>query len=140
MEALEIDIAWGGFYLTRSEDSGDYRVFRLLDFNKDACHAAFFTETFESPPGWEEVKDLSPFVGHVPMDARSLLNYEELQLLGRTPLDRDDLSGYEYYLGEHGVDPERIDELFGRIIEFSGKEPMQLRLGLDGEELAIDVR
>ena len=47
---MDFDVVWGGYYARRSVESGQFSVFRLLDFNRDAYHAAMFTEKFASLP------------------------------------------------------------------------------------------
>ena len=97
-EYLDIDLAWGGFYACTSADESKVSIIRLLDFNRDAYHAALFDESFEEIPRAVAVETLSPFVGHVPVDARGLLNNEAMVLICRKPLTRNCLEGYMYYL------------------------------------------
>ncbi|HYF36665.1 MAG TPA: hypothetical protein VD994_15320 [Prosthecobacter sp.] len=140
-DAIDIDLSWGGYYAsTNAEDGGKVTVFRLLDFNTDAYQAALFTEEFASMPTLEEVADLSPFIGHVPIDARALLQNRDLRLLGSRPLSRDDLVGYAYYLEDHGMTPEEIRSLQDDILQFTQQPPLRLRLELANDELVVSER
>jgi hypothetical protein len=98
---LNLDLVWGGYYASISSDNSKISVFRMLDFNRDAYHAALFAEEFTDTPKLEQLKDLSPFIGHAPIDARSLLLNDDLQMIGRQELSRSDLEGYIYYLEAH---------------------------------------
>ena len=72
-EPTDIDIQWGGYYASREQPNGPVGIFRLLDFNRDAYHAALYKEEFSDVPSLVKIVSLSPFVGHAPIDARGLL-------------------------------------------------------------------
>lgn len=131
-EAGEYTIQWGGYYASQ-EESGDYRLFRLLDFNIQAYHASLFSQTFAHLPTLDDALTLSPFIWHAPIDARGFVNRNPV-LLGGPPLNRDALEGYAAYLEHHGVSGEELTELLDRVIGFSQAEPMTLILEIvDGE-------
>lgn len=134
-KAMDIEIQWGAYYLT--EEDNQYRVFRLLDLNRYAYHAAIFKETFTTRPTKDEILQLTPFIGHAPIDAKTLLQEESIQLLAATPLKKEDLEGYRYYLEEQGMTTSELDELIQRIMEFSNQPPLQLRLEIVDDELEI---
>ena len=136
-KSLDIDIVWGGYYATIPADGGEISVFRLLDFDRDAYHAALFTEKFSTVPELEEIAAETPFIGHAPINARALLNKDECRLIGGKPLTRDDLDGYMCYLQAHEVPQEEMDELAERIIGFSHQPPLSLHLEIVDEELVI---
>lgn len=137
-KAMDIDIQWGAYYLTKEDNQ--YRVFRLLDFNRYAYHAAIFKETFTSRPTKEETLQFTPFIGHAPIDAKALLKEGNIQLLAAAPLKKEDLEGYRYYLEEQGMTNSELDELIQRIMEFSTQPPLQLRLEIVDDELEISQR
>lgn len=137
-KAMDIDIQWGAYYLTKEDNQ--YRVFRLLDFNRYAYHAAIFKETFTIRPKTDELLQLTPFIGHAPVDAKALLQEESIQLLAAAPLKKEDLEGYRYYLEEQGMTTSEMDELIQRIMEFSTQPPLQLRLEIVDDELEISQR
>lgn len=134
-KAIDIEIQWGAYYLT--EEDNQYRVFRLLDFNRYAYHAAIFKETFTTRPTKDEILQLTPFIGHAPIDAKTLLQEESIRLLASAPLKKEDLEGYRYYLEEQGMTTSEMDELTQRIMEFSSQPPLQLRLEIVDDELEI---
>ena len=134
---LEINIAWGGYYISMTDNTGAFSVFRLLDFNRQAYHAALFTEKFTILPTLNELLVLSPFIGHAPIDAKALVGEKELQLIGSKPLTYDDLEGYMYYLNECGVLQEEIYELAEEIINFSNQPPLGAQLRIVDEKLVI---
>ncbi len=135
---MDIDIQWGAYYLTKEDNQ--YRVFRLLDFNRYAYHAAIFKETFTTRPTKEEILQLTPFIGHAPIDAKALLQEESIQLLAAAPLKKEDLEGYRYYLEEQGMTNTELDESIQRIMEFSTQPPLPLRLEKVDDELEISQR
>ena len=135
--SLDIELAWGGYYGSTDPESGKISVFRLLDFNRDAYHAALFKEKFDRMPTLEEVTELSPFIGHAPIDARGMVRHNDLQYLGCKPLSREELEGYAYYLEAHEVTSNDIEELFARILGFNAEPPLQLRLEIIDDELVI---
>ena len=139
-QTADIDLCWGGYYLTRPDEHGRARLFRLLDFDSTAYHAALYSETFADAPALDEVKALTPLIGHAPIDVRGLLDRAPLRLLGEAPLTRDDLTGYEAYLEHHGLPPEDQEALLNRVIQFSHQPPLRLRLELVGDELRVTER
>jgi len=139
-EYLDIDLAWGGFYACISAGESEVSIIRLLDFNRDAYHTALFDETFEEIPRADTVEALSPFIGHVPMDAKGLINNETMVLISRKPLTLDCLEGYMYYLEEFEVPEDEREELMNSLIAFSKDDPLRLRLYLSNDELQIEER
>jgi hypothetical protein len=139
-EYLDIDLAWGGFYACTSAEDSKISVIRLLDFNRDAYHAAIFDKTFEEIPGADTVEALSPFIRHAPIDARGLLNYKSMFLICRKPLTRDCLEGYMYYLEEFEASEDDREELMNSLIAFSKDDPLKLKLYLNNNELQIEER
>jgi hypothetical protein len=139
-KSLEIDLAWGGFYASIPAEGGDMTVFRLLDFNRDAYHAAMFAEKFSVLPTLEQLTSLTPFIGHAPIDARGLIRDDDLRLIGSKPLTRADLEGYMYYLEAHEVPQAEMDELAERLISFSSEHPLRLQLEIVDDELLISER
>ncbi len=139
-DSLDIDLAWGGYYASTNRDEGNVSVFRLLDFNSTAYHAAIFKEKFASTPTLGALANLSPFIGHAPIDAKALLRNDDLRLLGATPLSRNDLEGYVYYLEAHEVPAEEIEELIERILEFTNEPPLRLHLEIVDDELVVSER
>lgn len=137
-KAMNIEIQWGAYYLT--EEDNQYRVFRLLDFNRFAYHAAIFKETFTTKPTKDEILQLTPFIGHAPIDAKNLLQEDSIRLLASSPLKKEDLEGYRYYLEEQGMTTSELDELIQRIMAFSTQPPLQLRLEIVDGELEISQR
>lgn len=135
---MDIDIQWGAYYLTKEDNQ--YRVFRLLDFNRYAYHTAIFKETFATRPTKDEVLQLTPFIGHAPIDTKALLQDESIQLLASVPLKKEDLEGYRFYLEEQGMTTDEMEELIQRIMEFSTQQPLQLRLEIIDNELKISQR
>ena len=139
-KSLDIDIAWGGYYSSLAEDSNEINIFRLLDFNQDAYHVALYKEKFESIPTENEVRSLSPFIGHVPIDVRGLLNRKNVKLIGSSPLIKEDLEGYIYYLEEFGVSDQEAEDLVTSVISFSNQKPLPLRLLIVDGEFEIQER
>ena len=137
---LDIDLAWGGFYACTSVDESKVSIIRLLDFNRNAYHAALFSETFEEIPCADIVKELSPFVGHAPIDARGLLNYESMVQICRKPLTEDCLEGYMYYLDQFEVPEDEREELRNTLMAFSQDDSLKLRLFIENDELQIAER
>ena len=108
---LNLDLMWGGYYASLSSENNKVSVFRMLDFNQDVYHAALFAEKFTNTPNLEQLKNLFPFIGHAPIDARSLLHNDDLQMIGHQELSHSDLEGYIYYLEAHNVPQEEVDDL-----------------------------
>lgn len=134
---LIFDLAWGGYYTAKGE-AGDWGIFRLLDFNNEAYHAALFSERFPDVPVLEDVAALQPTIGHAPIAAGQLLNFPPT-LVGAKPLDADSLVGYGMYL-EHaaGLPASEIETFMERLIGYSHQPHMRLELGLDDQgELTI---
>jgi len=111
-------------------------LFRLLDFNRDAYHAALFNENFLEIPSLDKIIALVPFIGHVPIDARGLLN-ANIQLVGGTPLTSEDLEGYMLYLEYHDVSADKRRELTEQLVSFSYEPPLNLHLEIKEDELHI---
>ncbi|MGL5075520.1 MAG: hypothetical protein ACRDBG_06710, partial [Waterburya sp.] len=129
---------WGGYYVSKPADEDKFSVFRLLDFNRDAYHAALFAETFPSPPKLKHITAMSPFIGHAPFDARGLVvGNNEIRLIGGKPLSRDDLDGYMYYLEAHEVSQDEMNELSERLISLSYQPPLQVNLKIVDDKLVI---
>lgn len=139
-EYLDIDLAWGGFYACTSAGESEVSIIRLLDFNRDAYHAALFDVTFEKAPPADVVEALSPFIRHVPIDAKGLPNKDTMVLICRKPLTRDCLEGYMYYLEEFEVPEDEREESMNSLIVFSKDDPLKLRLYLSDNELQIEER
>ena len=137
---MDFDLQWGGYYVSKEKGETEYGLFRILDFNKYSYQVAIFTEKFDVIPEFEDVLKLSPFIGHAPIDSRALLNERELHLIASKALELDDLVGYQYYLEEHEVDKNEIDELFKDLIDYSKAPPYKLRLSTNDEELIIEER
>lgn len=139
-EALDIDLAWGGFYAGISKDNGAISVFRLLDFNQNAYHIAIYQEDFQHIPSEKEILSLSPYIGHAPIDSKGLLNYEEITLINTKQLTTEDLVGYMYYLEEFEVSEKERKELSQSLINYSKEPPLKLRLAIVKGELQISER
>jgi hypothetical protein len=139
-------LLWGGYYATVPQDETEkaaagISLFRLLDFNPDAYHAAFYGETFDQMPTLDDVVALTPCIGHLPIDAKALVTeYSVVQLLGGKPLTLDDLDGYLYYLEDHGVSEAERSELAQTVLHFSQQEPpYKVRLELiDGDVQMVE--
>lgn len=134
---MNIEISWGGYYASIGDDRGEITLFRLLDFNRDDYHIAIYQEKFQSIPSLNEVKGLTPFIRHVPLDSRSLLNNKKTLLIGNRHLSQSDLAGYLMYLESFEVSSEDLELLTQSILEYSQEPPLQLRLTLVEEELQI---
>ncbi len=139
-KTLEIDIAWGGYYASISDNGDEISVFRLLGFNRDAYHIAMYKEKFEAIPTVEYIKSLTPFIWHAPIDSKALLNEKRVTLLGSVPLKRSDLEGYIYYLKEFEVSDKEVDELVLSLISFSKQGPLSLNLYIENGELHIQEK
>jgi hypothetical protein len=139
-ELLDFDLAWGGYYACVSRNSAEVSIIRLLDFNRDAYHASLFSERFDDIPEPGVVESLKPSIGHVPVDARGLLNLETMVLISRKPLTESDLYGYMFYLEEFEVPEAERDELAKSLMAFSSETPMALRLSISDDELQIEER
>jgi hypothetical protein len=136
--ALDIDIAWGGYYSNLNED-GKISIFRLLDFNSDAYHATLFQETFDTMPDLNTVKELKPFVGHVPLDTRGLLHRTDVKLLGHEILSMDDLIGYKIYRESNGWSTEEIEELANKVLSYSKGAPLPIHLEMKDGSLEVTI-
>lgn len=139
-DLLDIDLAWGGYYACVARDSAEVSIIRLLDFNRDAYHASLFSERFDEIPEPDVVESLKPFIGHVPVDARGLLNLETMVLISRKPLTQSDLYGYMFYLEQFEVPEAERDELAKSLMALSNEAPMALRLSISNDELQIEER
>jgi hypothetical protein len=137
-ESKIVEIQWGGYYLSHEKDeNGQYGLYRLLDFNRYAYHAALFTEKFDAKPSASEVSDLRPFIGHAPMDAKGLL-IRDSELICSKPLTLADFEGYRMYLEHHEMPEQEIDGLLKSLIEFSQKPPLKLKIWAVDEGLEIE--
>lgn len=137
-DVMEFPVLWGAYY-THKEEDGTYAVFRLLDFNADAIHYALFKEEFETRPSEKEIRGLTPFIGHVPIEVGTLLYKSELELTASVPLTLTDLEGYGYYLGEFGMNANELSEFKTKLIEFSHKEPLLTQLKLNGDRVEVSI-
>ena len=133
---MKFELQWGGYYSSQDKD-GKFSVFRLLDFNINTYHAAFYTETFENIPTKEEVLKLSPFLEHAPIDSKALLNEKELSLICGKELEIVDLTGYSYYLTRGEEENEELKEFLDSVVSFSKNPPMTLLLSIENEKLDI---
>jgi len=120
---LIFDLAWGGYYTSRGEQ-GDWGVFRLLDFNNEAYHAALYQERFPSAPTLEEASALQPAVGHAPIAVGQLVNFPAT-LIGAQPLDADSLVGYGMYLEYVGLPTVEIEPFLEKLILTSHQPPLR---------------
>lgn len=139
-KSVDFDVAWGGYYATFSEDEQNVSIFRLLDFNRNAYHVALFSEKFDSIPSENEIKKLSPSIGHVPIDSKGLLNFDKIVLITTKDLTEQDLAGYMYYLESFEVPDNERDELMRSLIAFCKEPPIKLNLYIDNGELKLRDR
>ncbi|WP_309398916.1 hypothetical protein [Cerasicoccus maritimus] len=137
MQKLNLELQWGGIYISRNPEDSTYGIFRILDFNRDAYHIAIYQEKFTTPPSLTEILKLKPFIGHAPMALSALMINDELQLVGGQELSKEDLEGYNYYLEAHDVELSEIEDLTQRLIGFSKEPPMQLSLAKQGDSIEI---
>ena len=135
---MEIDIQWGGYYASKKSSEHVYSIFRILHFGRYSYQAALFREKFPSLPTLEEVLKLNLFAGHVSIRSTSLLEEENLCLLGGSILTRHDLAGYEYFLEAHGEEQSEIEEVLTKLIEYSKEPPIKAKLEIVGEEIDIE--
>ena len=139
-KALDIDVVWGGYYASQSEDDHAFAIFRLLDLDRNGYHATLYGERFDRYPTVADVAHLVPLVGHVPMAIGSLLHNRSLKLIGRRPLTREDLEGYMLFLEHHDVPAEERQALSEKLIGFGDQDPVPLTVeGVDGE-VTLSVR
>jgi hypothetical protein len=134
----DIEVQLGGFY--SYTENGSYQVFRLIDLRGSFCALQLFKEKFETIPAFEDVTDLSPFIGMVAVDTGFLLTAETLVLLGHREFLTHELQGYETYLSEtEQYEAEDIQELMDTIIAYSKEAVLNVRLteGEDGVRLEI---
>ena len=127
---VRFDVAWGGYYTSRDED-GQWGVFRLLDFNRDAYHSTLYDQRFPEPPTLEMAKSLTPFALHVPIAAGQLVNFPAT-LIGESPLALDDLEGYDVYL-EHaaGLGAEERQAFLAKLVGFGTEPTLAFLLAFD---------
>ena len=137
-ETRVIEIAFGGWYASTNLETGKVSVFRLLDFNIDAVHLMMYDQGLDAVPGAADLKTLSPMIWHAPIDARTLLRDDELQLIGEDPLSPEHLEGYVTYLEAMGVSDEERNDIVGRVIALSHKRGLRVRLRADGETLVVE--
>ena len=139
-EYLDFDVVWGGYYAGISKETGEISVFRLLDFNKNSFHISIYKEKFGTVPSEKEISTLSPYIGHVPIDSKGLLNYKKIFLIDSTQLCNEDLVGYMYYLEEFDISKKEREELSQSLISFSKEPPLKLRLTIVDGELQLRER
>ena len=137
---LEFDLVWGGYYACKEQESGMFTIFRLLDFNYESYHYALFNEEFKHLPTADDIKNLKPFIWHIPQATDSLLLCESLTLIDRKALSKDDLDGYIYYLSEFDVPKDEQKKLVKTLIEFSHQEPMPIKMYKTNGKLQIEKR
>ncbi len=133
-----MDLAFGGLYASTNIETGKVSLFRLLDFNVDAVHVTMYEQTFDAVPSVADVRALSPFIWHAPIDARTLLRDDDLQLIGEHPLSAEDLDGYMTYLEAMGVSEDERRTLGQELMAFSRKRGMRVRLRADGDRLVVE--
>lgn len=131
-----IDIAFGGIYASTSVETGKVSLFRLLDFNLDAVHLAFYEEKFDAVPSAADVRALEPFILHAPIDARTMLRDDELQLIAEVPLSAADLEGYMVYL--EGASEAEKGEIAERLIALSHTRALRVRLRAVDDRLEVE--
>ena len=136
-DRIDIDICWGGYYVSREAEH--FSLFRLLDFNQHAYHAALFKEQFPTIPRLDDVLPLRPFIGHAPIAVEGLL-HGSITLVGAAPLTADDLDGYLFYLEHHDVPADEQSLLSQRLIEFSHSPPMRLSIERQNNGIVITER
>lgn len=137
-ESRVIDITFGGWYASANVETGQVSVFRLLDFNLDAVHVAMYEEKFDAVPSAADVRALSPFVWHAPIDSRTMLRDDELQLIGEAPLTVEDLEGYVVYLEDMGMSEEQRAEHVQHLIALSHKHGLRVRLRAGDQGLVVE--
>jgi hypothetical protein len=133
-----LDLAFGGVYASTDVETGKVSLFRLLDFNVDAVHVAMYQQRFDAVPGAAEVRALSPMILHAPIDARTLLRDDELQLIAESPLSAEDLMGYVAYLEDMGMPEHDRGALVQQVIALSRKRGIRVRLRADGDTLVVE--
>jgi hypothetical protein len=136
-ESRIIDIAFGGLYASTQVDTGQVSLFRLLDFSLDAVHVTLYGEKFDAAPSAADASALSPVILHAPIDARTLLRDDDLQLIREDPLSPEDLEGYVTYLEAMGASEDERGELVRRLMELSRKRPLRVRLRAVGDALVV---
>jgi hypothetical protein len=139
-DSRDIEIAWGGYYASTATESGVVSVFRLIDFNREVLHSSLYSEEFGMVPSFHDAASLTPFVRHVPIDARTLLRDDDLQFLGASPLRNGDIEGYMLYLEQMGVAESVRAELATRLMAFSHQPALPLRLSLVDDLLRVEER
>ena len=136
---MDIDIQWGGYYAYKEEGEDQYKVFRLLDFNRYIYYAESFQEKFSEVPSLEDVMGLSPYFD-APIDSKAFLQAHEIHLLGGPALTEEDLEGYRFYLEVQEMKESDKEELFRNIIEFGNLPPYKVTLTLVDGELEVTER
>jgi hypothetical protein len=139
-KAIDIDVVWGGYYASQSEDDDAFTVFRLLDLDQDGYHAALYREKFDKCPTLADVERLVPFVGHVPMAIGSLLHERNLKLIGRRPLTHADLEGSMLFLEHHDVPAEERQALSEKLIGFGNQDLVPISVEEVDGEITLSVR
>jgi len=133
-----IDLAFGGWYASTNLETGKVSLFRLLDFNLDAVHVTMYEQTFDAVPSAADVRALSPFIWHAPIDARTLLRDDDLELIGEQPLSAEDLDGYMTYLEAMGMSENERRTRVQELMAFSLKRGIRVRLRADGDGLVVE--
>jgi hypothetical protein len=130
----------GGYYDSRKPDKDEMNIFRLLDLNRDAYHAALFSGKFRELPNLEELFSIRPYIGHAPINLQGFLGERGIHLIGGKLLVPDDLEGYMLHLEHHGVITYKRVELIDKLIELSHEPPLKLRMEVVNNELVISER
>lgn len=134
-DSYVFDVQWGGFYVTM--EKGRYRVFRLLDFNKDVYHSQIFGETYEQSPSFDEIATIEPVIWHAPVAIGGLLMRRPV-LIGPKELTKEALAGYEEYLRDvQGLDDTGVGAFVEKLIGFSKNLPMQVTLQKVGKKVEV---
>ena len=133
-----MDLAFGGLYASMNIETGKVSLFRLLDFNVDAIHVTMYEQTFDAVPTAADVRALSPFIWHAPIDARTLLRDDDLELIGENPLSPEDLDGYLTYLEAIGMSEDERRTRVQELMAFSRKRGIRVRLRADGDRLVVE--
>jgi hypothetical protein len=125
-KGIVMHIQFGGYYA--SKKNNEFSIIRLLDFGRSAYHIQLFQEKFDHLPAFDEVKELWPFVWHIPISLSGLLDSEQYELIGHKKLDEQSLVGYEEYLKQMGVNEASIKERVDDLIDYSNEPPLKVRL------------
>ena len=127
---MEFHEVWGGYYVHKDPNLQEYRSFRLLLLTPTDCHMSLFHETWDTLPTFNEVKHATVLAQHVPIVAASLINMQDLQLVGHEILTRRDLDGYAVYLELQERQPDEIEAIVESIIAISKESPVLNRFSV----------